>query len=113
MATVSTLNPGIDGKAVVVAAASGGGDRFSPGTRVHVINGGGAPITATLTTPGNVRGRAIADTVITVPNGTFPVNCQAFDVPVDLYQDPTDGLVGVAWSSATSVTFWVEGPVAS
>lgn len=113
MATVSTLGASLTGTTVTAAAASAGGDRFAPGTRVHVVNGGAASITATLTTPNSVRGLAIADQVIAIPNGTFPANCKFFDAPADLYVDPADGLVGVAWSATASVTFWVEGPVIS
>lgn len=111
MATVGTQNPGLNGITPTVATASGGGDKVSPGTRLHVLNGAGAPIDLTITTPGTVRGRAIADTVITVPNGTFPANCKIVDLPPDLYQNPSDGLVALSWSSATTVTFWTEGPV--
>lgn len=109
MATVAALTPGLTGVTPTASTASGGGDRVPPRSRVHVVNGSGAPITCTITTPGTVQGLAIADQAITVPNGTFPANCKAFDVPASLYQDPTDGLVGLAWSSPTSVTFWVEG----
>lgn len=113
MATVSTLGASLTGTTVTAAAASAGGDRFAPGTRVHVVNGAAAPIDAILTTPGTVRGLPIGDRTISIPNGTFPANTKFFDVPADLYQDPVDGLVGVAWSASASVTFWVEGPVIS
>jgi hypothetical protein len=113
MAIVSTINPGLDGAAVTVANASSGGDKVAPGTRVHVINGGGAPVTLTVPTPGSVRGRAIADTQITIPNGAFPANMRVFDVPGDLYADPSDGLVNLQWSAVTNVTLWTEGPVLS
>lgn len=113
MATVSTLGASLTGTTVTAAAASAGGDRFAPGTRVHVVNGGAAPINATIITPNTIRGLAIADQVIAIPNGVFPANCKFFDIPADVYQDPADGLVGVTWSAVTSVTFWVEGPVIS
>lgn len=113
MATVSTLGASLAGTTVTAAAASAGGDRFAPGTRVHVVNGSAAPIDAIITTPNTVRGLAIDNQVINVPNGTFPANIKFFDVPSDLYRDPADGLVGVAWSASASVTFWVEGPVIS
>lgn len=114
MATVSTLAGSLGGTQVTVNNASAGGDRFAPGTRVHVVNGGGAPITATITTPGTVRGLAIADQTVSIANGTFPANCKFIDIPTgDLYTDPADELVGISWSATSSVTFWVEGPVIS
>jgi hypothetical protein len=114
VAIVATQNPGLAGITPTVATASGGGDRVAPGTRIHVINGGGAPINCTVTTPGTVRGNAIADTVIACPNGAVPTGLKTFDLPTgDFYTDPADGLVGLAWSATTSVTFWVEGPVLS
>lgn len=116
VATVATLRGSESGTQVAVsnATAGGGGDKFAPGTRVHVVNGGGAPITATIATPKTERGLSIDSRAVTIPNGSFPANCKFFDVPnVDTYIDPADGLVNVTWSSATSVTFWVEGPVIS
>jgi hypothetical protein len=110
---VSTLAGSETGTQVAVNnATSGAGDKFAPGTRVHVVNGGGAPITATIATPKTERGLTIEDREITIANGSFPANCKFFDIPTgDLYTDPEDGLVTVTWSSVTSVTFWVEGPV--
>lgn len=113
MATVATQNPGLTGTVLTVATASGGGDRVSPGTRLHIINGGGASINCTITTTAKARDLAAPNRVRAVPNGTFPANCVAIDLPPDLYTDASDGLVGLAWSATTSVTFWVEGPVAS
>jgi hypothetical protein len=113
VAIVATQNPGLTGVTPAPANASAGGDKVAPGSRVHVVNGGGAAITVTIATPGTVRGLAVADQTVSVPNGAFPANCKAFDVPPDLYQDPADGLVNLAWSATASVTFWVEGPVLS
>lgn len=112
MATVGAQQPGLLGIVPSPAAASGGGDKVPPGSRVHVLNGGGAPITVTVVTPVTYRGLAVEDQEITVQNGTGIAGCKAFDVPVDPYQGP-DGLVSLTWSSTTSVTFWVEGPVSS
>lgn len=114
MATVATQNPGLAGAQITTSAASGGGDKVAAGTRVHVVNGGGGSINCTITTPGTARGGlAIADKVIACPNGSFPANLTTFDVPADPYQDPADGLVSLAWSGTTTVTFWAEGPVTS
>lgn len=95
-----------------VAAASAGGDKVVPGTRLHIINGGAAPVTVTLVTPGTKDGDlAIDDRTFTIPNGTFPANFGVIDVPSDLYRDPADGLASITWSSAVSVTFFVLGAV--
>lgn len=113
MAIIATQTPGQAGITPSVSTAAGGGDKVSPGCRVHVVNGAGAPITVTIATPNTVRGLAIADQTVTVPNGTFPANLKSFDVPADLYRNPSDGLVDITYSSATSVSLWVEGPVQS
>jgi hypothetical protein len=69
-------------------------------TMIHVKNGGGAPITATFLTPGNVAGLAIADQVVTVTNGTEkmigPFEPGLFN--------QSDGKVYVDWSGVSSVT---------
>lgn len=112
MAIVATQNPGTAGSTPSVAAASAGGDKVSPDTRLHVINGGGASINVTIATPGVVDGTLLVDNrVIAVPNGAFPANSKSIDLPGRLYRNPTDGLVDLTWSGTTSVTFWVEGPV--
>jgi hypothetical protein len=114
VATVSSQNPGLAGLQISTSTASAGGDKVSPGARVHVHNGHSAAITCTIATPGTARGGlAIADKTITVTNGSFPANLVAFDVPADPYQDPADGLVSLAWSTTTNITFWAEGPVTS
>lgn len=115
MATVATQNPGLTGITPTVANASGGGDRVSPGTRLHVINGGGSSINLTLAVIAKVRDLTAGSgsRVIACPNGTVPTGLKIIDLPADLYADPADGLVGLAWSATTSVTFWVEGPLAS
>lgn len=114
MAIVPTVQSSLTGVGVTPAAASAGGDRVAPGSRVHVVNAGGGSITCTIATPGKVRGLDINDQVVTIPNGGFPTGFRFFDVPADLYADyAVDGLVGLAWSATASVTFWVEGPVIS
>jgi hypothetical protein len=89
-----------------LVAAAGGGDAFAPGatTFLRVLNSGGAPITVTLATPGNVGGNAIADGGGTVTNG----QSRLFGgFPGDQYMDPTTGLVTVTYSAVTSVTVGV------
>ncbi len=76
------------------------------GTFLSVINGGGAPITVTVQTPGTVDGDlAIADRTVTVPVGTTPKLIPLTSVK---YRQPVgDANVGralVDYSAITSVT---------
>ncbi|QJY51254.1 hypothetical protein [Pseudonocardia broussonetiae] len=104
MATVSTQNLALDGAAPVYSAASPGGDRFTPSrnTFLHVVNASASPVTATLTTPGNVDGLAIPERGVTVPAGAN----RMVPLPPGTYRS-ADGLADVAWSATTSVTFAV------
>ena len=109
MATVTTQNPGVAGAAPSMHSASAGGDKVSPDTRLLVINGGGATVTLTIATPYTVAGLALDDMAIDIPNGSFPANAKFADVPAALYQQPSDGLCHLSWSTTTSVTFAVLG----
>src|SRR4051812_247505 len=104
MATVSTQSVTTTGGALTYSAASGGGDRFTPGSTsfMHVVNGSGSSINVTITTPGTVDGLAISDRVIAVPAGVSRI----FKVTSELYAS-ADGLGDVAWSAVTSITFAV------
>jgi hypothetical protein len=86
----------------VTPTNAGAGDTFvgAQGIMLYVNNGGGAPITVTITTPETVEGAlAVADRAITVTNATFKM------IPVpSRYNDPTTGLGTVIFSSNTSVT---------
>lgn len=110
MATRATQNPGVAGAAPVMWSAQVGGDKVSPGVRLLVINGGGGSANLTIATPYSVAGLDLADQVIAIPNGSFPANARAVDVPASLYQQPSDGLAHLAWSTTTSITFAVLGP---
>lgn len=112
MAIVATQNPGTGGLTPTASPASAGGDKVSPGTRLHVHNGGAAPIDVTIATPMVVDGDlALPNRVITVPNGAFPANFRSIDLPAELYRNPSDGMVDLTWSATASVTFWTEGQV--
>lgn len=92
----------------VLTAAAGGGDTFVPGDDVTLVvnNGGGSPITVTVTTHGTTRGLAIAD----APAAVSVTNGQRWEFgpfPADLYADPTDGLADISYSGVTSVTVGV------
>lgn len=104
MATVSVEVIDRDGLAATYNAASAGGDKFAPGKDVfvHIVNGGGSGITATFTTSAEVDGLAVADAAVTVGAGAESF---AGPFPAHLFQDESDGLVHVAWSDTTSVTF--------
>lgn len=85
------------------AAASAGGDKFVPGehTVLHVKNGSGASITATVVTPGQIAGLAIADVTKTIAAGA-----EAFigPLPAELFRDSDDGYGDVTYSASASVT---------
>jgi len=85
------------------SAAAGGGDTVasSEGVFLVVKNGGGAPITVTVTVPGSTSyGVANPDPTFTVANGAerwIPL----FD---PAYRNADDDTVAIAYSAVTSVT---------
>lgn len=83
--------------------AAAAGDKVKPGVTLIVKNTNGADRTLTLVTPGTVYGQAIADQVITVVATTGEKIVQ---VPAEGFTG-TDGLVPLAWSATTGVTFAV------
>lgn len=103
MATLTTQHVSLTGLEATYAAAAGGGDEFTPdkNTFVHVKNGGGSDITATVVTPNNhSTGLAIADVAVTVTAaedrfiGPFPYQHFA----------GSNGLADITYSGTTSVT---------
>lgn len=106
MATVATQSISRAGLAPAYAAASAGGDSFSPGDRtfVHIKNGSAAAITATLITPGTVDGLAVEDVAVAVPAGGERM---VGPLSPELFRERADGLGDVTWSAAASVTFAV------
>lgn len=83
------------------AAAAGGGDTAPIGTNLllHVINGGGSPVTVTLATPGTADGLAIADTAKAVAAGA-----SAFIPLRAVYRNAATGRAAITYSGVTSVT---------
>lgn len=84
--------------------AASGDKLSSPGDHklLRVINGGGAPITLTITVPGSTA-YGVAN-----PVKTYSVtNATSKTIPIyQVYGDPADGgKVALSWSATTSVTF--------
>lgn len=103
MATLTAQAIGLAGTNPTYASAAAGGDKVSPGDRsfIHVKNGGGSSVTVTLTATASVRGQTVGNVTVSVPAaGERMVG----PLTSDLLAGPTDGLVAVGYSSATSVT---------
>ncbi|MFE7509752.1 hypothetical protein ACFU8I_00700 [Streptomyces sp. NPDC057540] len=103
MATLTTQTIALAGLAPTYAAATGGGDKCEVGDRtfLHVKNGSGSPVTVTLTATAAVRGQAVANLTVSVPaSGERMIG----PLPADLFQNATDGLCAIGYSSATTVT---------
>lgn len=102
MAEISVQEIAITGLEDVYVAAAGGGDTFKNDGRTffECINGSGADITLTFTTPGKVGGVAIADPTVVVTAGerrkVGPFEPSIFN--------NSSGLVAVGYSAATTVT---------
>lgn len=103
MATRNAESVGVAGLAATYYAATAGGDKVKPGVTLIVKNTNGASRTLTLVTPGTVYGQAIADQAITVPATTGE---RIVAVPREGFTG-SDGLVPLAWSADTGVTFAV------
>ena len=103
MALLATQTVGFTGVQPSLAAATGGGDTFTPGANMflYVNNAGGSSITVTVTTPGTVRGLGIADISVSVTNGQVRFIKIS---PADFTMDPTTGLGTISYSGVTSVT---------
>jgi hypothetical protein len=114
VATRAAQSPGVAGVVPTMYAADVAGDRVPPGSRLIVLNGGGAPINLTVGSPSTLdfEGLTMPDRTIAVANGSFPTGCRVVDLP-SAYADPSDGLVALSWSSITSVTFAVTGATRS
>lgn len=92
------------GLAPTYGAANAGGDKISLGASnifLHVKNGGGSPITVTLTTQANTyKGLTVPDRTVTVATGA-----EKMIGPIDpaLHSD-TNNQVAIGYSAVTSVT---------
>lgn len=106
MALLATQSVGYAGVQPSLAAATGGGDTFTPGPNLflYVNNGGGSSITVTVVTPGTVRGQAVSDLSVSVVNGTARFIRIS---PADFFMDPATGLGAISYSGVTTVTVGV------
>lgn len=103
MAVLTYQSPTIAGTTLNAVAASVGGDTIVPSASgfLQVKNGGGASITVTIVVPGNTKyGQAQPDVPVTVAAGATAL---IGILPADL-ADPSNGRVGISYSSVTSVT---------
>lgn len=109
MAALTTQNILQTGITPTFVSASVGGDTCNTGRNVHLVvkNGGGSPITVTIGTYPDTTsyGATIPDLVVSVPAsgekwiGPF--------YPDSMFQNPSTGTVGIAYSAVTSVTVGV------
>lgn len=104
MATLATqpIVPG--GVGPTYAAATGGGDNFTPDndTFLHVKNGSGGALTVTVAVVGKLHGLTVTNISVSVPAagermiGPFPS---------DAFSDPANsGLGAITYSGVTSLT---------
>lgn len=102
MAQLSVQTISRDGLTPTMSAAAGGGDKFSNNAKtwLHVVNGGGSPITVTIATEGAYDGLAVPDREVAVAAGAVKL---IGPFPKDLYNDDDDN-VNVSYSGTTSVT---------
>lgn len=105
MALLTAQVARLSGPAITYAAAAGGGDTFvipTDHTELRVKNGGGSPITVTLTVPGNTD-YGVANPVLTF---TVAAGAEAAcgPLPIARLTNPTTGVVNVGYSAVTSVT---------
>jgi hypothetical protein len=107
MATLATQDINIfPGLVPSYAAASGGGDNFTPDgdTYLHVKNASGGSITVTVDTPGTILGGTVQ---IGNPANTVAAGAEKFmgPYPANVFADYTNsGLAAVTYSGVTSLT---------
>lgn len=92
----------VGGRVLTLSAAAGGGDRAPVGDGLFLLirNGSGSSVTVTLDAPGTAfNATAVGDTAIVVTAGAEVI------VPLlRAYRSESDGMAGIAYSLATSVT---------
>lgn len=106
MAALATQYIAQAGLTPAYAAASGGGDTFTPGdkTFLHIKNTSGAPITVTIATYPDTApwGAAIPDQTVSIP---ATVGDKMIGPMVgSQYANPSGGLGGLTYSGVTNLT---------
>lgn len=105
MATLATQKITRAGLVATLAAATSGGDKFTPSNRTYleVNNGSGATITVTIETPGEaIEDVAITDLAVPVAAGA---RSRIGPFPGGTFADSTDsGLCQISYSGVTSLT---------
>ena len=104
MATLTTQQVTRTGLAPAFAAAAAGGDKFVPNkdTILHIKNGSGGSLTATIVTPKEAfSGAAIADIAVAVPAAGERI---IGPFPYENFADPSDALANLTYSGVTSLT---------
>lgn len=103
---MAAITPSPLGSPVTYQNAAGGGDTIAPGYRLHVRNGGVAPITVTISGVAPCSHGVVHDVTFTVANGS-----DKLITPPDTarFANATDGLIHIAYSGVTSVTVGAVG----
>jgi hypothetical protein len=110
MANLTVTSVPIDGGLADLAgaavAAAGGGDTapVGPGRFLFVANGDASPHTATLATPGTVKGLDIENPALTVAAGEYGI------IPLPSILAGTNGRAAITYDGVTSVTVAVLEP---
>src|SRR5581483_9659896 len=111
MATLTTQKITRAGITPSFAAASGGGDKFTPSsvTYLEVHNGGGGSITVTVAATQVISGdMAVTSDVVTVAAGAV---AKLGPYPGQTFLDTSgDGLASITYSGVTSVTIGAFAP---
>jgi hypothetical protein len=109
---MALITPSTSGNALAYQAAAGGGDTYtnSGKERVHVRNGGGSPITATL-----VRTAACNQGVVHAGGGVqasdqFVIGAGSDKVLPAVDPNIYGGVVGITYTGVTTVTVGVIAP---
>jgi len=104
MAALALTEVPIDGGLADVAgaavAAAGGGDTAAvgPGRFLYLSNGGGSPVTATVASPGTVKGLDVENPALVVAAGEIGL------LPLPRFLAGTAGRAAITYSGVTSVT---------
>lgn len=103
MATLAAQNANVvAGATLTLSAAAGGGDRAPVGEGLFLLirNGSGSSMTVTLDATGTAfNATSVADTPVVVAAGAEVI------VPLlRAYRSESDGMAGISYSLATSVT---------